>query len=519
MPLQLTLPDYDPTLAKSVETNPKKLKEWLIALPTGNVQEAGRLLSDSLHALNRVKLDADDRARLLNEYQTTLELLSGSFELCYAASGLPLKDEARAAAMLVRTLWLELAIGWKRALQDRSEKRFVLNNAKVLPGFVLAVLHCYWRLYQVSCRLYMTLPPGVWLDAHQLFLLGAEGRFLDEPKENGAERCIGGMYKRLLVLALADPLRFAGPEVEKVLELAESYAHLAHFQPMSKLSNAPGFFLVELEADKPAQYIGSKHLEFSDGKLVLLDTQELGQKLKRVEKGIEEKAPTANDRSKVLAWLELVRRVARQWTITPQRLYQRIPAEASVDIAAGLRAATFTLHQGQPIIPVLDDGSIPEATQPHPADLELSTWAVINESPGGYAVRLQSSTNEILRAGEIVALRSGADAGWLTCSVRWLQQHEDGAIEMGLQVLSARAVPLLLRPSIGAEHLPFLPALLLPEIPALKQPARIAASKGVYTPLRELVLVNSSGEKRVRGSKLCEQQMGYDLFEFQASTE
>lgn len=517
MPLQLSLPDYDPSLSSAVETNPKKLKEWLIALPTGNVQEAGRQINDALTSLNRVKLDPDDRAKLLNEYQTTLELLSGSFELCYAASGLPLKDAARAAAQLVRNLWQELAIGWKRALLDRSEKRFVMNNGKILPGFVLAVLHCYWRLYQVSCRLYMTLPPGVWHDAHQMFLLGVEGRYLDEPKENGAERCIAGMYKRLLVLALADPLRFAGPEVEKVLELTESYAHLAHFQPVTKLSNSPGFFLIELETDKPAQFIGTRHIELSDGKLILLDTQDLAQKLRRVEQAIEAKAPTSSDRGKVLAWLELVRRVARQWTITPQRLYQRIPAESQVELAAGLRSATFILHGGAAIPVQLADGTTPESTQPHPEDLLLSSWHVINESPGGYAIRLDTSPSERLRAGEIVALRSGVDAGWLACSIRWLQQHEDGSIEMGLQVLSARAVPLLLRPSIGAEHLPFLPALLLPEIPALKQPARIAASKGVYTPLRELILVNSDGEQRVRGNRLCEQQMGYDLFEFQPS--
>ncbi|WP_043648500.1 hypothetical protein [Chitinilyticum litopenaei] len=517
MPLQLNLPDYDPALSGAVETNPKKVKDWLIALPTGNVQEAGRQIHDALVSLNRVKLDADDRAKLLGEFQTALELLSGSFELCYAASGLPLKDAAKAAAQLVRNLWQELATGWKRALLDRSEKRFVMNNGKVLPGFVLNVLHCYWRLYQVSCRLYMTLPPGIWSEAHQMFLLAVEGRYLDEPKENGPERCIGGLYKRLLVLSLADPLRFAGPEVEKVLELTENYAHHAHFQPVTKLSNEPGFFLIELETDKPAQYIGNRNIELSDGKLILLDTTDLAKKIRRVEQGIEEKAPTASDRAKVLAWLELVRRVGRQWTITPQRLYQRIPAEATVQIAAGLRSATFTLNHNDAIIAVLDDGSMPDITLPMPGDLQHSTWQVINESPGGYAVRLAASASEKLRAGEIVALRSGSEAGWLVCSVRWLQQHEDGAIEMGLQVLSARAVPLLLRPSIGAEHLPFLPALLLPEIPALKQPARIAASKGVYTPLRELVLVNSDGEKRVRGNKLCEQQMGYDLFEFQPS--
>ena len=103
----------------------------------------------------------------------------------------------------------------------------------------------------------------------------------------------------------------------------------------------------------------------------------------------------------------------------------------------------------------------------------------------------------------------------MVASIRWLQQRYDGATEMGLQVMSAKAQPVLLRPIGLSVELDFLPALLLPSIAALKQSQRAVTAKGLYTPLREFVVLNSNGEQsKIRCAKLIEQQMGYDLFEY-----
>jgi cyclic-di-GMP-binding protein len=56
----------------------------------------------------------------------------------------------------------------------------------------------------------------------------------------------------------------------------------------------------------------------------------------------------------------------------------------------------------------------------------------------------------------------------------------------------------------------------LPEIPALKQAAMLATPKGTYISLRELSLLTADGEVLIRAGKLVEQQMGYDLFEYQS---
>ncbi len=517
--MRLTLPDFDPNLARSVETNPQHLREWLISLPTSNVMEAGRMLLDALSTLNRVKLEAEDRIKLLDEYQSSLEMLTGAFEAAYASPGLPMKERARQAAQLALNLWLEMTLGWKQALMDKVEKKFsFFTSTKLVPILLQAVLYSFWRTYQVCTRLFQPLPVGMWSEIHQVFRYAAENKFLDErksdnPKEK-ASRSIATVYKQILLLALADPQRFSGPELDKILEIIEGYAGYAHFRSVSKLNSSAGFFLIEMEFDRPPQFVGNRSLDQLPSQSLLFDTIELAKKLHKAEINVESKVPLANDRAKVQMWLEILRRVIRQWSISPQRMYQRIPAQASVEVVLGLEPSVIQLNGGLPLRlptqqePIAAAVDVLEMLQPIP-------WQVINESPGGYAILARNLPSEQARPGEVVAIRAASDTGWMVASIRWLQQRYDGATEMGLQVMSAKAQPILLRPvGVNAEQT-YLPALLLPNIAALKQAQRVVTAKGVYTPLREFVVVNSQGEEsRIRSAKLIEQQMGYDLFEY-----
>ncbi len=451
-----------------------------------------------------------------------IDVLAGGFEAAYASAGLPMKDRAKQAATLYKNLWLEMAMGWKVALVTRMEKRGFFSNGKAEPLFVQRTLYCFWRFYRINSRMFMPAPKGLWSEIHQMFRLGAENKFLDEPTEP-KNRSIATTYKRLLLLSLADPLRFAPLEQDKVVDIVENYGHLAHFQPLSKSLCTAGHFLIELDSDKPPYFVGHRLPEEPIPFAVQLETSELARYLQKTEAAIETKAPMAHDRSRILARLQILRRVIRQWSISPQRTYQRIPSQTRIDMVLGLRAVVAQLNNGKMPLPRTEKES-EEAVSTNeppapsrPQEIRLSNWQVINESPGGYAVRSLTIASEQVRAGDIVALRAFPDAAWMVAAVRWLQQDETGELEMGLQILSSRAIPALIRPTIGAGTLHHLPALLLPEISALKQPARIAASKGTYTPLRELSMQTPEGERKIRATRLVDQQMSYDLFDFQPS--
>ncbi|UXY15387.1 hypothetical protein N8I74_19080 [Chitiniphilus purpureus] len=508
MSLSLRLPEKEAKLAGFVEVRPKALREWLAGLPNHNPLDAGRQVLDALASCNRVEVDAETRMKLLDEYQGTLALLYGGLEALYVSSGFPLRDKARQAALLTRSLWLELADGYKIALIERLEKRFAFGGGKLTPQLIHQVLAIYYRLYQVCSRVSMLMPPGVWREAHRLFRYAVENRLTDYalPDREGAPTT-SMLYKRLLLLSLSDPLRFAPSELARVIDIIDKYAQFAHFQPVTSQSSAAGCFLVRLDEDEGAHYIGSRNVDDYQGMAMLVDTLELSKKLHRVLAGLEAKMPAAGDRAKLQLWLETVRRLIKQWSIAPRRVFQRISVEAPIELRHGLGATARSVHDGNP---PFGNGHFGAAGLV--GELPSMVWRIINESPGGYAITSREAPAEQLHAGDVVALRPQGGQGWMVAVIRWLQQCEDGALEMGLQVLSPRANAALLRPALVQSR--YEAALMLPAIDSLRQPALIATTRGSYAPLREMLLLTGEGERVVRATKLVEQQSGYDLFEY-----
>ena len=96
--------------------------------------------------------------------------------------------------------------------------------------------------------------------------------------------------------------------------------------------------------------------------------------------------------------------------------------------------------------------------------------------------------------------------------IRWAQTFEDDSVEFGVQMLAPRAEPVSLEPVIGSRG--EQKALLLPDIPALLQPAALVAIPGNYQPQREFMLALAKQVDRVRATELLEKTACYELFRF-----
>jgi hypothetical protein len=71
--------------------------------------------------------------------------------------------------------------------------------------------------------------------------------------------------------------------------------------------------------------------------------------------------------------------------------------------------------------------------------VETSVWMITNESPDGYTVMHISGKTRAIRVGDVVALRTETGEGWQLCIIRWALSENREHIELGLQILSARA--------------------------------------------------------------------------------
>jgi hypothetical protein len=141
-------------------------------------------------------------------------------------------------------------------------------------------------------------------------------------------------------------------------------------------------------------------------------------------------------------------------------------------------------------------------------------WLIINESAGGLALAKDPKTDAHMRVGEIIGLRPESSEAWNIGVVRWVSSENPDHLQLGAQMLAPTATPVLVRPVIASVGTLFQPALVLPEIPALKQPSTLLALRGSYQPQREFMLEGLGRPQNVRATKLLEQTATFDLFEF-----
>jgi hypothetical protein len=151
----------------------------------------------------------------------------------------------------------------------------------------------------------------------------------------------------------------------------------------------------------------------------------------------------------------------------------------------------------------------------HVPDLEFSSWDVMDESAGGLALGKKGHIVARVRVGEIAAVRPAGDRVWRIGVIRWVKSPSSSSLEFGVQWIaaSAQAVVVKVVTDEGKES-DFLPALLLPEIPGLKQAASLVTARGIYKPDRVFYLDNGFRLYRVRITKPDEISHSFERFQF-----
>jgi hypothetical protein len=206
-------------------------------------------------------------------------------------------------------------------------------------------------------------------------------------------------------------------------------------------------------------------------------------------------------------------------------VFSRVRADAHTSICAGIRSLHHALAgDGEHLLagPAVDEEEVqitvrvatPSDRTGEHTTYNCSTWHVVNESAGGVALSNDPQSVARMRVGDLIGLRTGSGETWGVAAVRWIQADTPGKVDLGAQFISPRAEAIAIKPTITTADAPFQPALLLPEVAALKQPERIVAQRGTFHPLREFELRTPGGSRTVRVTKLVEQTDSFEIFLF-----
>ncbi len=516
MPLTLTVPAPDPVEDLTVETRPKQLKGWLDDLPLTNLSDVCRTLNDEIGALNRQKVAMDKRLKLLELYRSVILKLLPAMEEQYVAVRLPQPEKNRQMAEQARQLLMELANGYKIILLDYQNARITLGKGKIAATAAQRAMSALSRMLMICYQTYVPAPSGIWFEIHQIFRFAigqdiANETIADEDRESS----VNPVYKQILLLALSDPYQMSPGEAARVQNYLATFGGLAQLQAFAQTGNPLGLFLVQAHSDKPPKPLPQDPDEVDNRSDILLNTLELAHALhhhiKRLNSGELPKNMHLPDTASEANYRDLLKHLLKSWSAAPKRRFNRTQNISSTQVCIGLPSIHHFLGGRE-------SGDSTDLSFIRPVEDQRfisGKWLVINESAGGLALSGAFEPLPQIRPGDAIGLKADGTNKWHVGAVRWVKSGKADHLEIGAQLVAPTADPARIKPSIAGPAEIFQAALLLPEIPLLRQPETLIAPRGTFGPQRELLLeLDGKTTQAVRAVKLVEQTAGYERFEF-----
>jgi cyclic-di-GMP-binding protein len=535
MSFKFSVPTADPSDTGGHVMRAKQAKAWLETLDTQPLVDSARGIYTALYGSNRVRLEDDERFKLLETYGEKLHPVLVALARDYNEVRLPLTETAREAANISRDLLIEYAYGYKIILLEKANKLLLFSAKRQLPTLLHRAMGALSDLLTLSYKTYTPTPAGVWHEIHQIYHYAQFHALQDVPVDvghNAASSPISVIYKQALLLALADPYRLMPGEVDKVAGIIAHFSGGAIIMPYSAELNGAGLFLVQSDSDRapkalststnlvPApidKVISTANLAFTLSELIAqLDG---GTPIKSLALPLVSTSAQASD---------LLRRLSRAWSLPPKRAFNRQPAAAMAEICAGIKALNHYLSAERDPAPDVETALIKSATTltfqavadgasaEVRVEYQTNHCEILNQSASGLALRKSPEVRPLVAVGEIIGVKLPDKDSWNVGAARWVQSNDAQEIELGIQLISPTGIALMIEPASG----PMVrkqEALLLPGMEALRQLPTILAPRDTFKEGLEYKLERPDRIDRIKATRLVEQTTHFDLFQFIAA--
>jgi len=552
MDLGLSLPDSVESSGVDVELRAGKLASWLDSLPMLNLVDTSYKIYQALAATNRTRIDDKSRLKLLETYRQPVATICDELEKEFIGNSLPLSTKALQSANRARSLQVEMANGYKILAQDLAENL----NGKIKEKIKIQLAMTVQRsIYHLASSLYYSYIsyhpaiPGTWKEIHRLYefasIYQATEIAVDDPLNHAEGKSTASKnYKNAILLDLSGPYHLPGRSVQNIYRCLESWGNLASLETATSLPRESCQFLITRERDSSGEIYDGKNIDAAKLKnYLMLNTLELARhvhsRLKALnsgkipeEKGIRGGVFTEENSR------ELLSKLVSSWGVNPKRNFRRISRKGdSVEVALGIESINFWLNGGETLTlssefvgPMpqkskmgtlyMDTSSDDEISgtsvelEKNP-DLKFVEWDVIDESAGGIALSTSRVKHQRTKVGDIMAVRDSKAGHWEIVVIRWIQNTDSETVSVGTQRLAPDAVSIAINVlDDSGEDTKFKPALLLPAMQALKQPATIVAAKSSLQRGQRFFMDNGYQMNEAQATRVLESTTAFERFEF-----
>ncbi|WP_051079130.1 hypothetical protein [Methyloversatilis thermotolerans] len=489
-------PDSTPVAPKALGGAAlQSVLDWLNTPATDDAGAHAHGLASHLALLDTAVLDPAARARVLDIFHDRALACAQMLKPDLAASGLPVGEQTYRAGLSLAGVLMRLAAGYLDALQLKA-----VHRPHRAAGHAM---QCLLESYTLCVLIAADAVPGTWRTALTLLV---HQRAMATPLAQSAGRADAEqMFRQLLALTLAQPPHLSPPEFFNIGDYVRAYSgavQIQHAPPHRDLDS--WFWLDDGHDEGPIPLLREKPDPERAGHILYCSCQRLGQMLGHHLDQIDAGGTAADLHLPACLGQPRTRRLMRglqaRWMATPRRQHARRERQGALRMLIGLDA----------IWTVLDRRDAAMDWEQH-----TTGWTLLNDSPNGLALRMDSGPTELLRPGVPVLIKNAGSRTWMICVVRWARSNRHGEVDAGVELLShgAQAATVVFnqggrRDVVRALRLPPL-ASLRPH-PALMLPTGCVGST-------DLMIAHVAGERfrlgEARLSMLDLQTPVFDLYE------
>ena len=344
--------------------------------------------------------------------------------------------------------------------------------------------------------------PGLWQQLHAAFRT-ARHLGVHTQASGSSAKSIQDIYTATLLAAIAQPASFSSTELQFIAD------YIADCLPPLAVTDAPhgdsdAQFWIDPDKDFPAQALVRRAPAAEKG-VLYFSCSEIAKTARQHRDALNGGSPAeqlgAPAFAATHAGLGVLNRLANLWGKPAKRKFPRRRQSYRALLCAGI-------------------GQLWQLAKTPEQPPVSSEWMVTNESPDGYSLMHMSGETDELRVGDIVALQSlgdRAEAGnaWHICIIRWAISENPEHIELGLQLLAARAIAAEIAHPYELDG-GSVNALILPETPPLRPHQALVLPTGLLreNTRRIVVLIERDNLeiRQVQATHLDEQTSSIEVF-------
>ncbi len=545
--MNLDLPVFADQPDTTVSPQPRRLKIWLNELPMVNMGEATRLFFQTLQAFNRQPIPAKTRLELMELMRPVARQAVDHLNKHFISCAFPLTGKTRQVEQLQQTLLREMAIGYKQVINEVEAHNTRLDKKSLLLATHRSMRYLEKSL-QLSARLYTSPTATIWHDLHQLYEFAEQQKITDQPVRDDEyhlieESTINDVYLQTCLLALSEPHHLKNSAVNKLVRFFETASKDCKITKALNPDSNGSLYITSLKSSEPPSYVTLAELTaFNNLRGIYLGKLIADMETAIARPGFFEEFDN-----------DLLQEVLSTWTTHTKRHFNRAPANTRIIVATGIHNITHAISKD--IDPSLSAEEIlkKQAIRTTTATMENSTWntlmansqfysgvepnsdierrqapelpeswqhwKLLNTSAGGYGLLWDNPYSSRAQVGEIIALREKENSQyqWRLCQIRWMKHTSQGALSIGVQLLSPRTVVAIIE-DIPTQTHSSLPGevLMLPGMKTRKQdPSILVPGKSLHVG-DELSLSLFGKEVYVKLTRIGEQPSFFTQFFYQS---